>query len=179
MTRRRARVKKDPFKDERPEPIEIMSRLLVGGSYREPVAGTGTKAGLQAVDIAAGAGFVRARLGREIAIAVATRPDPATLARLVNKAYRRCTRAAMLMRPRALKLDRDAHRWRLRLVIYDAAHELAYPQLHKPFKVLAKDAKMRAHDYARLHKVITAELQQLMNEACREFGYRLWGMDNG
>lgn len=175
MSRRRTRGKRETFTDDRPEPIEIMSRLLVGSSYRVPVAGTGTKPGLQAIDIAAGAGLVRARLGREIALTVASRPDPLALARLVNRAYRRCTRAAMLMRPRALKLDQDAHKWRLRLVIYDAAHELAYPLQRQPYRALAKAAKMRAHDYARLHKTVTAELQQLMNEACREFGYRLWG----
>lgn len=178
MTRRRARQKREPFKDERPDALELMARLLVGGSYREPVAGTGTKAGLQATDIAGAAGYMTGTLGREIALAVATRASDGAIAILATRAYARCARAVRMMRhPRPIKHSDAADRWRLRIIVYDAVIELVYPERRQPFRVLAKAAKMRQADYARLHKVVTAELQELMNNARREFTARLWGAE--
>lgn len=167
-----------PFLQERPDALELMARLLVSGGYRIPVAGTGTKPGLQSVDIAAAAGLMQGKLGRDIAIMVATRADAREIGRFSTRVYAKCRRAVHLMRaPRALDLSQAQDRWRLRMIIYDAAHELVHPERRRPYKLLAADAKMRAENYRRAHKVVTAELQELMNNASREFISRLWGVE--
>lgn len=177
MTRRRNRNRQDrePFLTERPDALELMARLLVGGGYRVPVAGTGTKRGLQSSDIAAAAGYMQGRLGREVALAVATQADAQQVARCATRAYARCRRAIVQMKaPRALDMSKPADRWRLRMIVYDAAQELVHPERRRPYRQLAIDTKMRAANYQRAHKVVTAELQELVNNARREFQTRLW-----
>lgn len=176
MTRRN-RPKSEPFSDERPDVLELMGRMLVGSSYRVPVAGQGTRPGLQCTDVAGAAGLMHGRLGREIALAVSTRPDRKAIARVSGRAYWRIARAVRDMRaPRALDLQCAADRWRLRMIAFDAAHELVYPERRQPYAALAKATKMRKTDYMRVHQTVTAELQQLMNNARREFAERLWGL---
>lgn len=172
----RRRVKKDPYtKDER-DPLELLARLMVGGSYRIPVGGTGTKGGLQSSEIAAAVGYITDPLQREIAMAVSGRAGAQQTARLAQNVYRRCARAVRMMRPpRALKLHLPADRWRLRMVIYDVATELVWPERQRPIAELAKDTKMRRSEYARLHKVVKADLQELLNGARTEFKQRLFG----
>ena len=171
-----SRQKPKAYTNERPDALELMARLLVSGSYRVPVAGTGTRPGLASTDIAAACGYMRSRLGREVALAVAMRTERAELSRVAGRAYLRCRRALRMMRPQTtLDFALPADRWRLRMIVYDALTELVHPEKRRPYRVLAKSTKMRAGEYTRAHKVVTAELQELMNNARREFAARLWG----
>ncbi|HEY1033991.1 MAG TPA: hypothetical protein VGE09_03305 [Pseudoxanthomonas sp.] len=177
MTRRRSTKKAQPYTDARPDALELMGRMLVGSSYRVPVVGKGTKPGLQATDIAGAAGLMTTRLGREVALAVSTRADRQAVAVVAMHAYGRLARTVLRMRPpRALDLRSAADRWRLRMIAFDAAMELVHPERRQPYQALARASKMRKADYIRVHQAITAELQELMNNASREFGGRLWGL---
>lgn len=179
MTRRRSHQKPQPFSNDRQDVLELMGRMLVGSSYRVPVAGQGTRPGLQCTDVAGAAGLMQGRLGREIALAVSLRADRAAIAHLSAKAYGRLARTVRNLRaPRALDLRCAADRWRLRVIAFDAAYELVHPEHRQPYAVLAKAAKMRKVEYTRVHQAVTAELQELMNNARREFAGRLWGERN-
>lgn len=175
MSRRRvSRKKREPFKDER-DALELMARFLVSGGYRVPVAGTGTKPGLLCTDIAGAVGYMRDPLAREVALAVAMRADRRMVAAVSGRAYRRLCSAVRHMRPPVLSLRLAADRWRMRMIVHDAMTELVDPEARRPYRELAKDTKMRASNYTRVHQTVTAELQQLMNEARAEFQLRLFG----
>ena len=62
------------------------------------------------------------------------------------------------------------------MIAFHAAMELVHPERRQPYQALAPASKMRKADYIRVHQAITAELQELMNNASREFGGRLWGL---
>lgn len=177
MVRRRRQQQRDPYTKDPRDPLELVGRMLVGTSYRQPVEGTGTRSGLQASEVAAALGFLRDPLTREVAVAVATRAERPQVAMMANRAYRRCARAIRLMRPpRALNLSVAADRWRLRMLIFDVATELVHSERRKmPKGKLAIDTKMRKADYCRAHRVVMAELQACLNEARTEFRTRLWG----
>jgi hypothetical protein len=172
MARRRA--PRTPFTNE-PDALELIGRLLVGSSYRVPVEGTGTKAGLQASEIAAAIGYMSDPLEREVAIAVATRAGRVAIAKLAMNAYRHVARDVRLIRTKPLQLSKPADRWRLRLVVYDVCTELVWPDRRRPLKDLAKESKMRVASYCIVHKCAMATLQQSLNNGRREFGRRLWG----
>lgn len=174
MARRRTM---DPHTKDPRDPIELISRFLVGSSYRVPVEGRSSKNAMQASDVAAAVGYMPNRLMRETSLAVATRAPRPQIARLSLIAYRRVMRAVLQQRPRPLDLARGEDRWRLRLAIYDAAYELVWPERRKPYGELAKLAKMRKDTYIRVHRCATAVLQESLNDARREFGRRLFGND--
>lgn len=157
-----------------PDAIELMARMLVGGGYRIPVEGKGTKTSLQTSDIAAAVGYMGNRLERHTAMAVATRAGDVQVARLSLLAYRKVVRALRSLRPVPLDLHEPADRWRLRLVVFDAAHELVWPECRQPYGDLAKLAKMRKADYIAAHKCATSELQETLNNARRSFQTRLF-----
>ncbi|GEM_PF-1002944 len=78
------------------------------------------------------------------------------------------------MRPRPLDLGKPADRWRLRLVIYDAAHELVWPERRQSFAGLAKSAKMRKGNYIKGHKFASAVLQEALHGGRTGFRKALW-----
>lgn len=171
---RRGTQERTPYKNEH-DVLELFARVLVRGGYRVPVESAGTRHGLQSVDIAGAMGYMRDAVQRDVTLAVVTRAERVQLARVASMAYRRLCGAAAEMRPRAVNLGHAADRWRIRMVIYDALLELAHPESRRAYRALAKDTKMRAAEYTRLHKLMTAELQGMMSEARLEFKARLWG----
>lgn len=172
MARRRG--KRDPYTRDGRDVLELIARLLVGGSYRVPVEGTGTKAGLQSSEIAAAVGYMEDNLNKHTALAVATRADTPAIGRLSNLAYRRIVTHVRHMRPPALDLGKPADRWRLRIVVFDAAHELVWPERRQNFGELARAAKMRKGNYIRTHHLATSVLQAALNEGRTELGKRLF-----
>lgn len=172
---RRRGAAPDGFDDEgKSDVLELLSRLLVGGSYRMPVEGRSTLAPLGSSDIAGAVGYMRNPLEKHTALAVATRMGPAAIARLSLAAYRQVAKDVRAMRPRPLDLGRPADRWRLRLVIYDAAHELVWPERRQPFAGLAKSAKMRKGNYIKAHKCASAVLQEALHGGRLGFRKALW-----
>ncbi|MBA0394883.1 hypothetical protein D7U98_05625 [Stenotrophomonas maltophilia] len=165
----------DGFDDDgKGDVLEMLSRLLVGGSYRMPVEGRSTLPPLGSSDIAGAVGYMRNPLEKHTALAVATRMGPAAIARLSLAAYRLVAKDVRALRPRPLDLGKPADRWRLRLVIYDAAHELVWPERRQPFAGLAKSAKMRKGNYIKAHKCATAVLQEALHGGRRGFRQAMW-----
>lgn len=172
MARRRA--PRDPYTKDKRDTLELIARLLVGTSYRTPVEGTGTKSGLQASDVAAALGYMQDRLAKDTAMAVATRAAPPAIARLSTRAYTRVIRDVHRMRPPPVDLHLAADRWRLRIVLYDAAYEMVWPEHRQNFSELARAAKMRKGSYIRLHHLVTSVLQAALAEGSTELSSRLF-----
>lgn len=159
------------------EALELISRLLVGSSYRVPVEGRGSKPLLQSTDIAGAVGYMRHPLERRATTAVAARAGEIEIARLGMQAYRAVLRAVRHLRPPPLDLHQPADRWRLRLVLHDAATELVWPERRRPYAELAKAAKMRKDAYRRTHHCATAVLEEALNNGSRDFQRRLFAYE--
>ncbi|MNN58747.1 hypothetical protein D3C81_1738110 [compost metagenome] len=99
---------------------------------------------------------------------------PAAIARLSLAAYRQVAKDVRAMRPRPVDLGKSADRWRLRLMIYDAAHELVWPERDQPFAGLAKSAKMRKGNYIKAHKCASAVLQEALHGGRLGFRMAMW-----
>lgn len=162
-----ARQQRRTPKDER-DPLEVLARLLVPSSYRVPVEGRSSRPGMTMADVAAALGFMRSRLGKAVALAVVTRADEGTIAQLTELARWRVRREVLMQRPLPLKLGRPADRWKLRLALFDAAHELVWPEKRTPYGELARRAKMRKRDYMVVHRCATHVLQEALNGARME-----------
>lgn len=162
-------------KDDGADPLELLARLLVPSSYRVPVEGRSSRPGMQMTDVAAALGFMRSRLAKAVAIAVVTRADEAYIARMTELARWRVRREVLMQRPVPLKLGSAGDRWKLRLALFDAAHELVWPERRRPYGVLARAAKMRKRDYMVVHRCATHVLQEALNNARSELKAKLIG----
>ena len=169
-----ARLQRRSSRDEA-DPLELLARLLVPSSYRVPVEGRSSRPGMMMTDVAAALGFMRDRLAKAVAIATVTRADEAYIARLTELARWRVRREVLMQRPVPLKLSQPADRWKLRLALFDAAHELVWPEKRTPYGVLAKRSKMRKQDYIVVHRCATHVLQEALNEARGELKKKLTG----
>lgn len=165
----------DPWTTDARDPLELIARMLVGGSYRVPVEGRSTVAPLGAADIAGAVAFMGDKLQRATALAVAMRAERAQIARLSVLAYRQVGSHVRRLRPQPLDLRDPADRWRLRLVVFDATHELVWPERRRSFGELAKAAKMRKGTYLRVYSVVSSVLHEALNEGRRTFRGRLFG----
>ena len=172
MSRRRS--PRDPYTLDPKDPVEMIAKVLVGGSYRVPVEGRGSAQRLGASDIAAAVGFMHSPLDQQTVLAVATRAGSREIAKLSLLAYRAVVVSVRALRPPPIDLGQPADRFRLRIAVYDAAAELVWPEHRRPMKDLAKAAKMRLQSYAALHRCATATLQQALNEGRLDFAQRLW-----
>ena len=159
------------------EALELIARMLVGSAYRVPVEGRGSKPLLQSADIAGAIGYMRNPMERRVTVAVAARANDIEIARLGQHAYRAVLRAVRHLRPPPLDLHNPADRWRLRLVIHDAATELVWPERRRPFGALAVSAKMRKHTYIRVHHCASATLEAALNNGSRDFQRRLFAQE--
>ncbi len=165
MTRQRKRIA-DTWTTERADPVESVSRMLVRSSYRVPVEGKGSAPGLQPSDVAGALAFLRDPLQRETAVAVATRAPREDIARLTLMAYHRVATAIRHQRgERLLDLRKPEDRFRLRIVVFDAANELVWPERRRPFYAMAKAAKMRRAIYAAAFRLAYIELERALTDA--------------
>lgn len=155
--------------------LELVARLLVGGSHRVPVEGRSSRPVLSSSDVAGALGYMRNPLERAVAIAVATRATGAGLAKVGEAAFAEVERSVRAQRPVPLNLDEGADAARLRLVIRDAAHALVWPEHRAAYADLARAAKMRRALYRQVNRVATAVLQEALNDARRHFRAALWG----
>ncbi|MET0548557.1 MAG: hypothetical protein ABW002_04710 [Xanthomonas sp.] len=149
--------------------LELLARMLVGGGYRVPVAGRGTKGTLSSGDIAGALAMMGDPLEKATVLAVGTRADAAEVARLAFRSYRRVAGSVLMQRPRSLKLSDPADRWRLRLVIYDAASELVWPEKRRSYAERARAAKMRKAVYIQVHKCATSVMQSALAGGRKSF----------
>ncbi|MCI2243261.1 hypothetical protein L3067_01380 [Xanthomonas sp. PPL568] len=160
--------------DDDRDALELLARMLVGGGYRVPVAGRGTKGTLTSGDIAGALAMMRDSEEKAAAYAVATRADGVPIAELASQFFAAVEHHLQRAKVSALTLSDPADRWRLRMVIHAAAEELVWPERKQPHAVLAKQAKMRRSNYTVVHKVATQALQSALNGGRREFARRLF-----
>lgn len=170
---RRSRRAVSPHTDER-DVLELVARMLVPGGFRPPTEGRSSRPSLQPSDVAAALGTMRGRLERDTAMAVATRANSREIAHLSSKAFRRALVHVSRLRPCPLDLEKGEDRWRLRLVLYDAAHALVWPEWKGQAGEAAQRAKMRKAAYLEVHRVCMAVLHEALDDARRQFGRRLF-----
>ncbi|MBB5875875.1 hypothetical protein GGR66_001212 [Xanthomonas sp. 3498] len=156
------------------DPLELLARMLVGGGYRVPVEGRGTKGALTSADIAGALAYMKDPLQRATVLAVATRAGDAEVARLADHAFRHVAEHFHTERFGPLSLKLPADRWRLRLVVHAAATELVWPERRRPHGELAKEAKMRKSTYLQAHASALALLQEALSLGRRSFSGKLF-----
>lgn len=144
------RLKGIGLQDKRAEPMEILARLAGGTTYKTPTEGRATRStGLTTEDISHALGYVRDPIAQRMALAMAcqvTAEWPAIQA-LAYDVMRR----DMLASPRTRELVADHRRYRVRLAMHAAFHDLVLMQ-RSSWRDGAKVARMRVQDYRELYE---------------------------
>lgn len=160
------------------DPLELIARMLVGGSFREPSNGRSSIQPLTSADIAGAVGLMRDPVAKQAAVAVALRGQGVSLASLGRALARRVMRQIQWERRNgaelALRMDEPADRWRMRLVLQDAVNDLVWPERRVAAQVAAKAAKMRKADYLRVYGIAAVALGQALEDGRREFSARVF-----
>jgi len=160
------------------DPLELLARMVVSGSYRLPVEGRATLAPLSSADVAGALGMMRDPLAKAAALAVALRAEGVDLARFGQLALQRVVRSLHHHDGQVrLRLDSPADRWRLRLVLQDAADDLVWPERKRPSVEAARAVKMRKGDYLLVYKIAAGTVRQALEDGRREFRIRLFSRD--
>ncbi len=165
------------------DPLELIARMLVGGSFREPSNGRSSIQPLTSADIAGAVGLMRDPVAKQAAVAVALRGQGVSLASLGRALARRVMRQIQWKRRNgaelALRMDEPADRWRMRLVLQDAVNDLVWPERRVAAQEAAKAVKMRKGDYLRVYGVAAATLRQALEDGRQEFKVRLFAGRQG
>jgi len=160
------------------DPLELIARMLVGGSFREPSDGRATTPSLTAADIAGAVGMMRDSVAKQAVLAVALRGQGVSLSSLGRSLARSVMRQIKWQRrigaKPALLTNQPADRWRMRLVLQDAVNDLVWPEGKIAAKDAAKAAKMRKGDYLRLYAIAAATLRQALDDGRKEFSGRVF-----
>lgn len=160
------------------DPLELIARMLVGGSFREPSDGRSSMPPLTSADIAGAVGMMGDALAKQIVLAVALRGQGVSLPALGRSLARRVMRQIQWqgrsgVKP-ALRMDDPADRWRMRLVLQDAVNDLVWPEGKISAQDAAKAAKMRKGDYLRVYGIAAATLRQSLEDGRKEFTGRVF-----
>lgn len=162
------------------DPLELIARMLVGGSYREPSDGRSTMPPLTSADIAGAVGMMCDSVAKQAVLAVALRGQGVSLPSLGRSLARRVMRQIQWQRRNgakpALRMDDPADRWRMRLVLQDAVNDLVWPEGKIAAQDAAKAAKMRKGDYLRVYGIAAATLRQALEDGRKEFSGRVFNL---
>lgn len=160
------------------DPLELIARMLVGGSFREPSDGRSTMPPLTSADIAGAVGMMRDSVAKQAVLAVALRGQGVSLSSLGRSLARRVMRQIKWQRRSgakpALRMDDPADRWRMRLVLQDAVNDMVWPEGKVAAQDAAKAAKMRKGDYLRVYGIATTTLRQALDDGRKEFSGRVF-----
>ncbi len=160
------------------DPLELIARMLVGGSFREPSDGRSSMPPLTSADIAGAVGMMSDSLAKQIVLAVALRGQGVSLPALGRSLARRVMRQIQWQRRSgvkpALRMDDPADRWRMRLVLQDAVTDLVWPEGKTAAQDAAKAVKMRKGDYLRVYGIASATLRQALEDGRKEFSGRVF-----
>ncbi|WP_285315265.1 hypothetical protein [Stenotrophomonas maltophilia] len=160
------------------DPLELIARMLVGGSFREPSNGRSTMQPLTAADISGAVGMMRDSVAKQAVLAVALRGQGVSLSSLGRSLARRVMRQIQWQRRSdakpVLRMDDPADRWRMRLVLQDAVNDLVWPEGKIPAQQAAKAVKMRKGDYLRVYGIAAATLRQALDDGRKEFSGRVF-----
>lgn len=160
------------------DPLELVARMLVGGSFREPSDSRSTMPPLTAADIAGAVGMMRDSVAKQAVLAVALRGQGVSLSSLGRSLARRVMRQIQWQRRSgakpALRIDDPADRWRMRLLLQDAVNDLVWPEGKIAAQDAAKAAKMRKGEYLRVYGLATTAMRQALDDGRKEFCGRLF-----
>lgn len=160
------------------DPLELIARMLVGGSFREPSDGRSTMQPLTSADIAGAVGLMRDPVAKQAVVAVALRGQGVSMASLGRSLARRVMRQIQWDRRYGagpvLRMDEPADRWRMRLVLQDAVNDLVWPERKVAAQVAARAAKLRKGAYLRVYAIASAALSQAIVDGRQDFKSRLF-----
>lgn len=160
------------------DPLELIARMLVGGSFREPSDGRSTMPPLTSADMAGAVGMMRDSVAKQAVLAVALRGQGVSLSSLGRSLARRVMRQIQWQRRSgakpALRMDDPADRWRMRLVLQDAVNDLVWPERKIAAQDAAKAAKMRKGNYLRVYGIASETLRQALEDGRKEFSGRVF-----
>ncbi len=160
------------------DPLELIARMLVSGSFREPSDGRSSMPPLTSADIAGAVGMMGDSLAKQTVLAVALRGQGVSLPALGRSLARRVMRQIQWQRRSgvkpALRMDDPADRWRMRLVLQDAVTDLVWPEGKTAAQDAAKAVKMRKGDYLRVYGIASATLRQALEDGRKEFRGRVF-----
>lgn len=160
------------------DPLELIARMLVSGSFREPSDGRSSMPPLTSADIAGAVGMMGDSLAKQTVLAVALRGQGVSLPALGRSLARRVMRQIQWQRRSgvkpALRMDDPADRWRMRLVLQDAVTDLVWPEGKTAAQDAAKAVKMRKGDYLRVYGIASATLRQALEDGRKEFSGRVF-----
>lgn len=134
------------YANSRRDPLEVLSMLAGGTTFRVPGAGGGRTVGKD--DLAHCLGFVKDRLAQCLALAVATHSD-GEWSEVLALAYPKLL-SELVSTPDTSHLVRGKKRHRVRIVLRDAFIECTCTGKLPPVRDRAKAAKMRWGDYLTL-----------------------------
>lgn len=156
MTQRRTLPKRklEPWTDSRPEPLELLARLAGNTSFRAP--GSGGMPTLTTEDVAHALGCVKSKRDKAIALAIATRNKEAWPI-IHRQAYPRLI-AELQGDRRTRPLVTGVNKFRARMVLYDAFHDLIEWRDPNP-KQGALRAGMTQRDYKTLYHAVAGFLR--------------------
>lgn len=162
------------------DPLELVARMLVGGSFRMPSDSRSTGQPLTSADIAGAVGLMRDPVAKQAILAVALRGEGATITGLARATAKRVMRQMHgrcqshdASRP-ALRLDVPADRWRMRLVMQDAVADFVWPERKPSSQAAAKAAKMRKGDYLAAYSIAASALRQALEDGRQQFKAKLF-----
>jgi hypothetical protein len=151
-------------------PLEVLSRLAGGTTFRTPNVGRSTDGGGTGLaDVAHALGFVRDPLDQRLALAMASRTD-AEWPQVQALAYPQLLQM-LLASHNTRALVAGAKRFRVRLVLHDVFHDLVLARPMRVPKLSAERILMTERDYRALYKVIAGfvetRAQAGAHAACR------------
>lgn len=168
--RRRRREKLDPYTKDRRGALEILSMLAGRTSYTVPTQGRSTKEpGVTALDVAHALAASPEKLGASVGLAIACQRESEwpTVHELAYEPLLHDLRRQQLF-PRVVA---GALKYRVRLVLADAFHDLIRPQCQPPYRVAAKERAIAENAYRFLHQRICTYLEAAASaaagDACR------------
>ncbi len=141
-----------PHADSPRTPMEKLSRLAGGTTYRTPDNSREARGGISTEDVAYALGFVTDPLEQRLALALACGTD-AEWAEVQALAY-----PQLLSQLRASYATRamvaGPLRYRIRLVLHDVFHDLALQRAPREPRQSARRIRMTMRDYKALYKAI-------------------------
>lgn len=160
--------RKDTKGEEPRTPLEILSRLAGGTTFREPAAGRSTRGhATTTLDIAAALGYVKDPLEQRLAMALACQTDVEwpTVRQLAYAPVMR-----QLLGSHATKsLVRGKLGYRASVVLHTAFHDLALvrrPQLAQELEE-AKHLDLPPRDYRKLYRVVAGFIETTAQSGAR------------
>lgn len=147
-------------------PLEILSRLAGGSTFREPSVGRSTRGhATTTLDIAAALGYVRDPLEQRLALALACQTDAEW------PAVRQLATPPMmqqLLGSHATKaLVRGKLRYRASVVLHSAFHDLALVRHPQSPPEAAKQLEMQTRDYCKVYRVVAGMIETTAQSGAR------------